>query len=350
MSPETGALTGIDTREKDTRMILAGDIGGTKTVCALYDEADGGLRLVRDGTFPSQAHASLEEILAKFLVGGPAPTLRAGCFGVAGAVIEGKCHTTNLPWELDEIPLAKAIKAPRVKLLNDLEAAAYGMLYLSDDELCPLNPDALPRRKGNVAVIAAGTGLGEAMLYWDGQKHHPLASEGGHADFAPRTDEEIDLLRWLQAKFGHVSYERILSGPGFHNIFCFLREKGRYQESPALKEALASGGDPNIAITHLGVSGEDPLCTATVDLFCAIYGAEAGNLALKCVAVGGVFIGGGIAPKLGAAVLKKGRFIESFTGKGRFSALMKGLEVNVALNPRAPLIGAAHYAAGMRST
>ncbi len=328
-------------------MILAGDIGGTKTVLALYDESGGELRLVRDGTFPSQAHGSLEEILAKFLAEGETPRLRAGCFGVAGAVIEGKSKTTNLPWQLDEGALARAAGAPRAKLLNDLEAAAYGMLHLRDDELAALNPDAGPRRKGNVAVIAAGTGLGEAMLYWDGQKHHPLASEGGHADFAPRTDEEIELYRWLRAKFGHVSYERILSGPGFHNVFEFLRETGRYPETPALKEALAAGGDPNVPITRLGVSGEDALCTATVDLVCAVYGAEAGNLALKCVAVGGVFVGGGIAPKLGTAALRRGHFMDGFTGKGRFAPLLKGLQVNVALNPRAPLIGAAHYAAAM---
>jgi glucokinase len=328
-------------------MILAGDIGGTKTVCALFEETGGGLQLVRDGTFPSQGHASLEEILTKFLDHGDKPALRAGCFGVAGAVIDGKCKTTNLPWELDEVLLARAIKAPRVKLLNDLEAAAYGMLYLRKDELVSLNPDALPPRKGNVAVIAAGTGLGEAMLYWDGQKHHPLASEGGHADFAPHTDEQVDLWRWLRAKYGHVSYERILSGPGFQNVFMFLRESGRFQESPALQEALAGSGDPNIAITRLGVTGEDDLSVATVDLVCSIYGAEAGNLALKCVAVGGVFIGGGIAPKLGVTALKRGRFMEAFTNKGRFSTLMKGIEVQMALNPRAPLIGAAHYAAGM---
>jgi glucokinase len=328
-------------------MIVAGDIGGTKTVCALFDEVDGGLRLLRDGTYASQGHASLEEILAKFLDGRTGLTLRAGCFGVAGAVIEGKCQTTNLPWQLDERDLARSIGAPRVKLLNDLEAAAYGMLHLRDDELMPLNPDAVPPRKGNVAVIAAGTGLGEAILYWDGQQHHPLASEGGHADFAPRSDEEIDLLRWLRGKYGHVSYERILSGPGFYNVFCFLRQTGRYAESPALKEALAAGGDPNVPITRLGVSGDDDLCTATVDMFCSIYGAEAGNLALKCVAVGGVFVGGGIAPKLGAAVLRKGKFLHAFTDKGRFTSLTKSLPVNVALNPRAPLIGAAHYAAAM---
>jgi glucokinase len=327
-------------------MILAGDIGGTKTVCALFEESESDLRLVRDGTFPSQGHASLEEILAKFLAG-DAPKLRAGCFGVAGAVIEGKCKTTNLPWQLDEVDLAKAIKAPRVKLLNDLEAAAYGMLHLRQDELCPLNPDAAPRRKGNVAVIAAGTGLGEAMLYWDGQKHHPLASEGGHSDYAPQSDEEIEMYRWLRARFGHVSYERLLSGPGFHNVFEFLRQTGRYKETDALKDALAAGGDTNVAITRLGVASDDELCAAAIDLFCTIYGAEAGNLALKCVAVGGVFVGGGIAPKLGAAILRKGNFLKGFTAKGRFEPLMKSLEVNVALNPRAPLIGAAHYAAGM---
>jgi glucokinase len=327
-------------------MILAGDIGGTKTVVALYDEPGGDLKLVRDGTFPSKDHAALEEILAKFLRSETNLSPRAACFGVAGAVIDGKCQTTNLPWKLDEVELARAVRAPRAKLLNDLEAAAYGMLFLRPDELAPLNPNAQPRRKGNVAVIAAGTGLGEAMLYWDGQRHHPLASEGGHGDLAARTDVEIDLYKWLRAKFGHVSYERVLSGPGFKNIFDFLRETGRYAETPGLKERLAAGGDPSIAATQLGLSGEDPLCVATVDLFCSLYGAEAANLALKCVAVGGVYVGGGIAPKMLSA-LKKGGFLESFVAKGRFSGLLQSLNVDVALNPRAPLIGAAHYAARM---
>ncbi len=304
------------------------------------------MKLVRDGTFPSKEHAALEEILAKFLHGETKVAPKAACFGVAGAVIDGKCQTTNLPWKLDEVELARSLKAPRVKLLNDLEAAAYGMLYLKPDELTPLNPHAQPRRQGNVAVIAAGTGLGEAMLYWDGKLHHPLASEGGHADFAPRTDLEIDLYRWLRGKFGHVSYERVLSGPGFGNIFSFLRETGKYQETPALKERLAVGGDPSIAVTQLGLSGEDPLCAATVELFCSLYGAEAANLALKCVAVGGIYVGGGIAPKMLAA-LKKGGFLKAFIEKGRFSGLMQSLHVDVALNPRAPLIGAAHYAARM---
>jgi glucokinase len=262
---------------------------------------------------------------------------------VAGAVIEGKARTTNLPWQLDEKDLARAIGAPVAKLLNDLEAAAYGMLYLRSDELCILNPGSQPKRKGNVAVIAAGTGLGEAMLYWDGRRHNPLASEGGHADFAPQTDQEIELLRYLRDKYnGHVSFERVLSGPGYMNIYSFLRDRGYYPEPAWLAEKLKTG-IPSATITQLGMAGEDPLCVATNDLFTSLYGAEAGNLALKCVAVGGVFVGGGIAPKMLGA-LQKGNFLRGFTSKGRFSELMKNVEVSVALNPRAPLIGAAHFA------
>ena len=183
------------------------------------------------------------------------------------------------------------------------------------------------------------------MLYWDGEKHHPMASEGGHCDFAPQTDEEIELLRYLRGKFhGHVSYERILSGPGFYNVFCFLREMGRYPETAGAQGQAGCGRRPEHHGDAAGLAGEDPLCVATLDLFASIYGAEAGNLALKCVAVGGVFVGGGIAPKM-LAGLKKGPFWKGFTDKGRFATLLKGLNVNVALNPRAPLIGAAHYAA-----
>jgi glucokinase len=330
-------------------MILAGDIGGTKTVVAMFDESGGELKLVRDATYPSRDNPTFEGILEKFLSAGERLPLKAGCFGVAGPVINGKVHTTNLPWTLDEGELCRTISAPRVKLLNDLEAAAYGMLYLRPDELCSLNPQARQRSPGNVAVIAAGTGLGEAMLYWDGKSHHPLASEGGHTDFAPHSDREIELLRYLRAKFnGHVSYERILSGPGFYNVFCYLRDSGILPESPLLKERLATGQDPSIIVTQLGLSGEDPLCAETIEMFLTIYGAEAGNLALKCVATGGVFVGGGIAPKMLKA-FQKGTFFQSFINKGRFSDLMRSLEVNVSLNPRAPLIGAANYAARLAS-
>jgi glucokinase len=326
-------------------MILAGDIGGTKTLVALFEGTGDDLRLVHEESFPSGEHRSLEEILGLFQQGRAGVALRAACFGVAGPVVEGKSRTTNLPWELDAEVLSRVLGAP-VKLLNDLEAMGYGMLYLRPEELLPLNPGAPPRRNGNVAVIAAGTGLGEGMLYWDGRRHHPLASEGGHADFAPRTDQEIELLRWLRARHGHVSYERVLSGPGLYNVFSFLRESGAAPETPALAGRLKEVEDPNIAITELGVSGADPLCAATLELFGTLYGAEAGNLALKCVALGGVFVGGGIAPHI-VSVLQKGCFLRGFLDKGRFDSLLKGLAVQVALNPNVALLGAAHYASQM---
>jgi glucokinase len=326
-------------------MILAGDIGGTKTVIAHYEESASTLRQLRVATFKSREHRSLEEILEAYLRDSPRLSLLAGCFGVAGTVIDGKCRTTNLPWELDEPVLARAIGAPRVKLLNDLEAAGYGMLHLSADELCVLNPGSRPGRQGHAAVIAAGTGLGEAILCWDGQKHSPVASEGGHVDFAPRTDQEIELLRYLRAKVGgRVSIERVLSGPGFYDLYCFLRDSGHAPEPPALAEKLR-GVDPDPIITQLGLAGEDPLCVATLELFSTLYGVEAGNLALKCLPTR-VFVGGGIAPKI-LPMLQGGSFLRGFTDKGRFSGLMKSIEVSVALNPAAPLIGAAHYAQKM---
>lgn len=323
-------------------MILAGDVGGTKTVLGLFEEAGGTLTVAREEIFPSRGHRALEEILERFLGGGSRPAVRAACFGVAGPVVGGRSRTTNLPWELEETALARAVGAPRAKLLNDLEAAAFGMLFLAPKELHALNPGAASRRTGNVAVIAAGTGLGEAMLYWDGERYHPIASEGGHADFAPQTDLEVRLLGYLQQEFGHVSYERVLSGPGFLNIYRFLRDTGYAKEPAWLQEKLAMG-DPSATITQVALAGGDPLCSATLDLFVAIYGAEAGNLALKCLAVGGVYIGGGIAPKI-LPKLADGTFARAFTSKGRLADLLRKVEVKVALNPRAPLIGAAHYA------
>ncbi len=324
-------------------MILAGDIGGTKTVLALYNEEDLHVRQLRDATYVSAAYPSLEAIVALFLAEPPARPLRAATFGVAGAVVNGRCRATNLPWVMDERDLARALSVPRVKLLNDLEAAAYGMLHLGPSEYAVLNHADDPQRRGNVAVIAAGTGLGEAILYWDGRDHHPIASEGGHVDFAPRTDQEIELLRYLRAKFGgHVSYERVLSGPGAYNLYQFLRDSGAGDEPAWLAERLRSG-DPSAAIAEAGLAGTVPLCVATLELFTSIYGAAAGNLALKCLAVGGVFIGGGIAPKLLPA-LRHSRFMDAFADKGRFANLLRNLEVRVALEPRAPLLGAARYA------
>src|SRR5574337_952568 len=313
-------------------MILAGDIGGTKTVIGLFEETSTGLQAIREETFPSQSYCSLKAILDQFMGPGSRPPLHAACFGVAGRVIEGTSRATNLPWELDERTLAAALRVPHVKLLNDLEAAAYGVLHLEPTDLCVLQPG--PPRKGNIAVIAAGTGLGEAILYWDGTRHHPMATEGGHTDFAPRSDLEVDFLRYLQKKFGHVSSERVLSGPGLFNIYRFLRDWGIASE-PGWLQARIEAEDPSAVISEVGLTGNEPLCTKALDLFVSVYGAEAGNLALKAFAIGGVYVGGGIAPKI-LPKLQDGTFTRAFADKGRFAELLRSIEVKVALNLRTP--------------
>ena len=205
-------------------------------------------------------------------------------------VIEGQSRTTNLPWCLDEKQLAGAHEIEKLRLMNDAEMIAYGMLFLGEDDTSVLHRPTGPRPRGNCAVIAAGTGLGEAMLSWDGARHHPVASEGGHSDFAPRNDLEIELLQYLSEKYGgHVSYERVVSGPGLRNLYLFLRDTARGRESERLADLLRIG-DPSATISRLGLSGEEPICVAALDLFCILYGAEAGNLALKSQALGGVFL------------------------------------------------------------
>lgn len=328
-------------------MILAGDVGGTKTVVALYELTDAGIREIRAREFASQKYPSLEAILSEFLdLGVTLP--QVACFGVAGPIVDGKVQITNLPWRLDERTLAAFTQGRRAKLLNDLEATAYGMLFLRDEELAVLLEGQNPRREGNVAVIAAGTGLGEAFLYWDGKRYHPVASEGGHTSFSPQSEEEIDLLRYLRQRTpGHVSWERLLSGPGFHDIYSFLRDTGRELEPDWLRDQMdaaeSAGHSSNEHITAAGLAHSCPLAERTLDLFVRLYGAEAGNLALKCLAMGGVYIGGGIAPKILPA-LRGGAFQRSFVQKGRFADLLASLTVRVSLNPRTGLLGAAHFA------
>lgn len=325
-------------------MILCGDIGGTKTVLALYERSDGAL-VQRDETrFPSRDHDRFESILERYLAEQRGVSIDAASFAVAGAVIGGRVAATNLPWVLEEQALARALGLERVRLLNDLEAAAYGMLELSPEQRFVLNPAREAGRRGNIAVIAAGTGLGEAYLIWDGQRHRAVASEGGHADFSPRTDEEIELLRFLRQELGRVSTERVLSGPGLHNIYRFQRQQGGEPEPEALRRRLEQE-DPGAVIGELGLADADPVCRRSVELFASLYGAEAGDMALQCVAVGGVYLGGGIAPRL-LPVLRSGEFMRSFADKGRFSDLLRGIEVSVALETRAPLLGAARQAAG----
>jgi glucokinase len=323
-------------------MILVGDVGGTKTALALIEETSpsGSLAPVREMTLPSREFPSLEAALERLMESGPPGSVAAACFGVAGPVVDGRSSTTNLPWELDERQLARAIPSPRVKLLNDLEAAGYGVLGLSADQMLSLQ--AGRARRGHLALIAAGTGLGEALLPWDGARHSVIASEGGHADFAPRTELEAELFRFLMKEFGHVSYERVLSGPGLVNIYRFLRERGREPEPAWLTERLERE-DPGAVVSELGLAGTEAVCAAALDVFASVYGAEAGNLALKGLAVGGVFVAGGIAPKI-RSKLANGSFAAAFRDKGRFWKLMATIPVHLVLEPRVPLLGAARVA------
>ncbi|WAR44849.1 glucokinase [Methylomonas rapida] len=325
-------------------MILAGDIGGTKTVLSLLEKgADGLMNCALERTFASAEYDSFDEILDLFLPGDI--QIDSACFGVAGPVVEQRCFATNLSWILDGQELKSKLGTERVRLLNDLEAMAVGMLHLDPDDFIELNPAAEPQT-GNIAVIAAGTGLGEAILYWDGKQHHPIATEGGHGSFAPQNAQQDLLLQFLRRRYPqHVSYERILSGKGFSHLYDFLLE---YQFAPpcpavpSVDSVQVSGIDRNAVISRLGINGEDVLCSEAVRLFVEIYGAEAGNLVLKSFATGGVFIGGGIGPKIRSA-LEAGDFMQAFAAKGRFQTLLGRMSVKLALNPRTPLIGAAHY-------
>jgi glucokinase len=338
-------------------VILAGDIGGTNTALALFDRdpASGALSELSSTNFPSAKHESFEEIVSLFLEEERRASglVDAACFGIAGAVLDGRVSTTNLPWnEIDATRLARLIGVAQVTLLNDLEATAYGMLALEESEFVDLNPDARVSRAGTAVVIAAGTGLGAAQLIWDGSSHFAAAGEGGHADFAPRNEEEIQLHRFLQAEVrGRVSWERILSGRGLSSLYRFVRASAQLDEpEPAwLAERLADE-DPSSVISELALADKDSACVRALELFSAIYGAEAGNMALRALAVGGVFLAGGIAPKI-LPFLKRGPFMSAFTDKGRFSDFMRKTPVRVATNDSAPVLGAAHRAvlAGRRS-
>ena len=321
-------------------IVLAGDVGGTKTNLALYDKRGSGLIPVRETSLQSRQFDSLEAAIQRFLEGGPRQAIDAACLGVAGPVVEGRCVATNLPWIIDEQILSRAIPAAKVRLLNDLEAAGHGVLVLPANELRSLQA-GVPKR-GSMAVIAAGTGLGEAMIVREGERRVVIATEGGHTDFAPRGDLEEDLLKYLRKEFGRVSVERILAGPGFFNLYRFLRDIGWAKESTEVADKVRSG-DPAAVITSRAGSDGDPLCVKVVEMFVSIYGAEAGNLALKTLAVGGVVVAGGIAPRI-IDWMTTGNFMTAFKDKGRLSPLMDGIPVQVALNPKAPLLGAAEVA------
>jgi glucokinase len=322
-------------------MILAGDIGGTNARLAYFQPQNGHLRLISERVFPSREHSELGEIVNQFLQdSGTRPD--AACFGIAGPVRNGRVETSNLPWVIEQSRLAKQIHLPATLLINDLEASAWGIGILTASDMVPLNPGSGPA-VGNQAVIAPGTGLGEAGLFWDGSRHHVFACEGGHTDFGPQGDLQIELVRFLKARFGHVSYERILSGPGLVNVYEFLRDSGCGKESPEFAAALKKD-DAAAAISRAALDGTQSLAEQALDLWIAVYGAEAANLALKVMATGGLFLAGGISPKI-LAKLTGPIFMQSFVAKGRMRSLMESIPVQVITNDKAGLLGAARCAA-----
>jgi glucokinase len=321
-------------------MILAGDVGGTKVHLGLYDFTEGKLKCTRDKQYPAKEYSGLEEIVKEFL---GADKATAACFGVPGPVRNGRLRLTNLPWTLDSRELAAGLLIDHVFLINDLEANGYGIAELSADQIYTLS-EGDSGQTGNRALIAAGTGLGEALLIWNGHIHVPNPSEGGHSDYAPRNEDEIDLLRFLKQKYnGRISFERVISGMGLTNIYEFLREVRGMEEPAWLAERIAAVHDPNAVITELALAAKSEICEKALDMFVSAYGAEAGNLALKVLSVGGLYIGGGIAPKI-LEKLKDGTFIKAFTDKGRLSQLLINMPVRIILESSAALLGAAAYA------
>jgi glucokinase len=326
-------------------MILAGDIGGTNARLAYFQSQNGNLRLISERVFPSREYTELGEIVSEFLKKTDARP-DVACFGIAGPVHHGRVETSNLPWIIEQSRLAKQIQLPATLLINDLEANAWGIGELNPQDLTALN--SLSQAVGNQAVIAPGTGLGEAGLFWNGSQHEVFACEGGHADFAPQGDLQIDLLRFLADRYGHVSYERILSGPGLVNVYEFLRSKGCAEE-PAGFAAQVTGGNAAATISHAAIEGNNPLASAALDLWISVYGAEAGNLALKIMATGGIFLSGGISPKILPKLTGPG-FMNAFLEKGRLRPVLESIPVQVIMNDKAGLLGAARCAATKSNT
>ena len=322
-------------------IILAGDIGGTQTRIALFNVIGTNLTLLIEKTYSSTAYASFESIVKDFL-SIEKFTASAVCLGIAGPIREGRCNTTNLPWRINTQDIAQVIGIDDLTLINDLEANAWGIRTLSPEDLCVINIGT-PSTAGNACIISAGTGLGEAGLYWDGSQYYPYATEGGHSDFAASTEEEFRLHTFLKQRYGHVSWERVVSGIGVVNIFEFLITD-RSLPMPAWYADCAHRSNAASEISRRSFDGKCPTCTVTMDLFVRLYGAETGNLALKTMATGGVYIGGGIAPKI-LDKLQTPLFFESFKAKGRMADILNSMPVKVILNDQTALYGAALYGA-----
>ena len=323
-------------------MFLAGDIGGTKTNLAVYVYKNDKLVVQKSASIPSKNHATLAEIIRAFLA--DCPDVKHACLGVAGPVKDGMVQVTNLPWVVNASELQNELQFQQVNLINDLEANGYGINTLEPHELLALNPKGDTREVGNRALIAAGTGLGEAGMMWDGLTHRPFASEGGHASFAPNDAIGDELLRFLRLERGHVSWERVLSGMGMKNLYRFFRQRPGAPEEPAWLTEQIRDGDLAAVVTKSGLAELDPVCVDALNCFTRNYGAEAGNLALKMLALGGMYIGGGIAPKM-LPKMQSDIFLDAFYHKGRMSPLLQSIPVYVILNDKTALQGAAWFAA-----
>ena len=322
-------------------MILAGDIGATNARLAAFETEGNRLQCVVEKVYPSQQHNGLTEIVAAFTKTEGIP-VQSACFGVAGPVRGGRSKISNLPWTIDSREVAAQLKLRTVGLINDLEAFAYGIDALESKDFVALS-EGSSEAEGNTAVVSAGSGLGEAGLYWDGHRHHPFACEGGHTEFAPKNDVEIELLQYLMKKYKnqHVSYERILSGPGIKNIYEFLRDTSREEEPAWLRDDLAAAPDAPALISQLALTQKAAICDRTLSIFVSVFGSEAGNCALKFMCTGGIFIAG-IAGKI-VSKMQDGTFMESFLSKGRMRTLLQEIPVKIVLNDDSGLIGAARF-------
>lgn len=325
-------------------MILAGDIGGTKTQLGLFRLNGSKLEILRKAVYPSSQYDGLEAIIRIFTAD-IGSRVGSAAFGIAGPIINGVCNTTNLPWVVSSEKIAALLHLDSVVLLNDLEAIGYGVGLLAEDEYAVLNQGSPSNAGSNAGIIAAGTGLGVACMFWDGIRHIPSASEGGHVDFAPRNELEFQLLNHLLKQHERVSVERIVSGTGIPVIYEFLKSTGYAEPLPALEARIAEG-DAGSVISAAALRRECPLSIKTLDLFTSLYGAAAGNLALTIMATGGIYVGGGIAPKIIDKICD-GTFMKSFLAKGRFRSLLESIPVRVILNDQTPLLGAARVAANL---
>jgi glucokinase len=328
------------TYTKKPTCVLAGDIGGTKINFGLFVSGKARPEARATKTFSSGSAGSLEMIVEQMLERYPAK-IKTACFGIAGPVINGECRTTNLPWIVSEKKLQKRFGWQKLRLINDMGATALAVPLLNHQEVRALN-GARVRKGHNIGLVAPGTGLGQALLIYSEGRYWPVASEGGHASFAPSDESETDLWQYLHARFGHVSGERVLSGQGLVNIYDWLKYRGKFAEPTGLREAMRTS-DPARVIAENAIAGHDAICRAALQRFCRIFGSVAGNLALTGMTAGGMFLGGGIPPKILPA-LEDRLFMDAFIAKGRFAAFMKKIPVQVILNDGAAMLGAAHYA------